>query len=301
MGDLNKALDDLLRLHEQWQERKSTVWGTPSGFPSIDELTGGFHNGEVFVLAARTSQGKTALSMQMAFSVIRKVAMESFDAGEQTGQVLIFSPEMAATMIMLRHTCVMSRVPSNKIRGGNASEQELASWKESVDIMRLYDPYVTLKSGIDMSVQDIEASVSAKHASGVPINLIVVDYLQYLTSMSGKDNSYEQVSSVIKSLKSMANQYDVPILALSQMNRKAASNDEEDVPELHELEGSGKIEARADTVGILWRPVRLDESPDEPHPATFAVRKNRNGPVGIARLHYIPNLTMFRDPANPDE
>lgn len=301
MGSLNKAIDHLLTLEEQWRANQSVVWGTSTGFPSIDQLTGGLHDGEVMVIAARTSQGKTALANQIAFNVAEQIAVESAEAGKQLGQVLIYSPEMSDHMIALRHSAIMSRVPSTIIRQGVASETQRAAWNEAIEIMRLFDRYVHMRTSEDLSVQDIVADIQGKFASDVPIKLVVIDYLQYLTSMSGKDNSYEQISSVIKTLKTAANTMRIPMLVLSQMNRKAASNDEEDVPELHELEGSGKIEARADTVGILWRPVRLDENPNEAHPATFAIRKNRNGPVGLVTLHYTPSLTMFRDPEWPRE
>jgi replicative DNA helicase len=300
VGSLNVALDRLLELEAIWRENQSIVWGTSTGFPSIDAVTGGLHDGEVMVIAARTSQGKTALANQIAFNVAEQIAEES-GAGKPTGKVLIYSPEMDETMIALRHASVMSLVPSTLIRRGVASEVQLDAWNEAVDVMRLFDPFISIRASEDMSVQDIVADVQSKWSGSTPIRLVVVDYLQYLSSMSGKDNSYEQVSSIIKTLKTAANKFKVPMLVLSQMNRKAASNDEEDVPELHELEGSGKIEARADTVGILWRPVRLDENPNEAHPATFAIRKNRNGPVGLVTLNYIPALTMFRDPEWPRE
>lgn len=303
MGDINTALDRLLGLQQEWQEKKSDVWGVSTGFPSIDRLTGGFHNGEVFVLGARTSHGKTALGTQMLFSVVQDIAIESRQAGEPTGQVIVFSPEMSDYMLMLRQTSVISQVPSVKIRKGTATEEELEAWHLAVDIMRAYDPYVTMRTSGDMSAQEIETITETRHASRIPIKLVVVDYLQYLTSATGKDNSYEQVSGVTKTLKDMANHLNVPVLVLSQMNRKAAQSaddDEEDVPELHELEGSGKIEARADTVALLWRPNKITLSDDDPQKALIRIGKNRNGPVGVVALRYYPAYTQFVDPENLD-
>jgi replicative DNA helicase len=305
MGDIAKALDKLDVLEQEWMTNQSDVWGTSTGFPSIDKLTGGFHNGEVFVLGARTSHGKTALATQMMFAVVDEIAHESKQAGYQTGQVLAFSPEMSAHMLMLRQASVISGVPSSVIRTGTATEIQMEAWTNAKRLLRIYDPYVVLRAQGDMSVQEISTLVETKHsASGIETKLVVIDYIQYLTSASGRDNSYEQVSGVTKEVKDMANHLDVPVLLLSQMNRKAAQSQDdeaEDVPELHELEGSGKIEARADSVGLLWRPNRITDQPDsEPQKALLRIGKNRNGPVGIVHLFYYPDLTRFRDPEHPE-
>lgn len=305
MGDIAKALDKLDDLEAQWDENQSDVWGISSGFPSIDHLTGGFHKGEVFVLGARTSHGKTALATQMMFSVVHQIAMESKEAGYQTGQVLGFSPEMAAHMLMLRQASVISKVPSSAIRTGQATEIQREAWDRAKKLLRHYDPYVVLKAQGDMSVQEISTLVETKSkANGIETKLVVIDYIQYLTSAAGRDNSYEQVSNVTKEVKDMANHLEIPVLLLSQLNRKAAQSQDdesEDVPELHELEGSGKIEARADTVGLLWRPNRVTDQPDsEAQKALLRIGKNRNGPVGIVPLYYYPDLTRFRDPDHPE-
>lgn len=303
MGDISNALDRLIALEQVWRENQSDVWGTSTGFPSIDRITGGFQPGEVFVLGARTSQGKTALGTQMLFSVVDSIAMESSQAGYQTGQVVVFSPEMSDYMLMLRQTSVMSQVPSMTIRRGIATQQELDSWYEAVEILRLYDPFVTLRANGDLSAQEIVTLVETKAIRDIPIKLVVIDYLQYLTNAGGRDNTYEQVSSVMKEVKDLANRLHVPVLMLSQMNRKAAQDhddDEEDVPELHELEGSGKIEARADTVALLWRPIRIATDDTEPQKALIRIAKNRNGPVGIVPLFYYPAYTQFRDPESGD-
>lgn len=299
MGDINNALDKLEALQQKWDRNKSDVWGLSTGFPSIDKYTGGFHNGEVFVIGARTSHGKTALGTQMVFSVVEEIAVESASAQETTGKVIIFSPEMSDHSLMMRQASVMSLVPSMKIRKGIATEQEREAWNAAVDILRFLDPYVTMRTSGDLSAQDIVTTVETTHARGVPLRLIVIDYLQYLTNAGGRDNSYEQVSSVTKEIKDLANRLDLPILVLSQMNRRAAQKAEdesEDVPELHELEGSGKIEARADVVGLLWRPIKIQLNEDDPQRALLRIGKNRNGPVGIVPLWYYPAYTRFVDP-----
>lgn len=303
MGDIKTALSRLDNLEVQWKEKQSDVWGISTGFPSIDRLTGGFHNGEVFVLGARTSHGKTALGNQMMFSVVDQIAEESIEAGEMTGQVVVFSPEMSDYMLMLRQCSVMSQVPSTNIRRGVATPEEEEAWEEAKQLLRIYDPYVSLVAGRDLSAQEIVTIVETKAAKGVPVRLVVVDYLQYLTNAGGRDNSYEQISAVTKELKDLANRRDLPVLVLSQVNRRGAQNhddEDENVPELHELEGSGKIEARADTVALLWRPNKIGLDPTDPQRALIRIGKNRNGPVGIVPIYYYPAYTRFRDQEEPE-
>lgn len=300
MGDLNRAIDKLEILHQQWQDNPSPVWGISTGFPSIDNYTGGFQPGEMMVLGARTSHGKTALATQMMFHVLEEILVDSLEAGEPTGQVIAFSPEMADYMLMMRQASVMSRVPSTAIRRAEANPDEVEAFKLALGLLRDYDPYVSLYSQGDLSAQEVRTKVESRHTSKIPIKLVVVDYLQYLTSFAGKDNSYEQTSSIAKEMKKMANDLDIPVLVLSQVNRRgaqSADSEAEDVPELHELEGSGKIEARADTVLLLWRPNNLSEETGmEAQKALVRIGKNRNGPVGIAPLFYYPAITLFQDP-----
>lgn len=303
MGDIQRALDRLDALEEQWQTNQSDVWGISTGFPSLDRITGGLHNGEVFVLGARTSHGKTALGNQIMFNIVNDIAVESYEAGQPTGQVLVFSPEMSDYMLMLRQCSVLSQVPSNVIRRGQASTIQQEAWNISKDILRSYDPYITMRSQGDLSAQEIVTQVETKAIKDVPIRLVVVDYLQYLTNAGGRDNSYEQISSVMKEIKDLANRLHIPVLMLSQMNRKAAQDhddEDEDVPELHELEGSGKIEARADTVALLWRPIKMMQDENEAQRALVRIAKNRNGPVGLVPLYYYAAYTRFRDPEEPE-
>lgn len=289
MGTLSQALDELLQKQQKWNERKSPVWGTSTGFPSLDAFTGGFENGKVFVLGARTSHGKTALATAMAFNVATEALLNN-----KPGQILIFSPEMAAYMIALRQVCVMSNVSMTKIRQGSASEAELNAWYEAVEMLRLLDPYIILEAQDEPSIQDMIRRVELKCATDKdPVLLVVIDYLQYLTS-NNTNGSYEVISAIAREVKALANRVKVPILLLSQLNRDAAKKDE--VPDLHDLEGSGKIEARADVVALLWRPNDIQDKPGEPQTAIVAIRKNRDGPVGFASLYYFPELTKFVDP-----
>jgi replicative DNA helicase len=306
VAGLNKQLDRLIDLQKRWHENKSDVWGVSTGFPSIDKLTGGLHEGEVFILGARTSHGKTALANQIAFSVAMKLALESADQGEVAGQVLMFSPEMSSNMLLLRQACVLSKVPSNKIRRGEASETEVAAWYEAIQLLRLLDPVITVSAGDALSAQQITTEVEAAQATGAPINLVVIDYLQYLTAgvTGGGGNAYNAASAVSKEIRVMANRLEVPVLLMAQLTRAASkransSEDPEDaLPQVEDLRDSGKIEEHADTIALMYRPNVITEDQTKAQKAIIAVRKNRNGEVGVIDLFYYPHLTLFEDPMN---
>lgn len=302
MAGLNQQLDQLLRLQQIWHERQSDVWGVSTGFPSFDKLTGGLHKAEVTILAARTSHGKTALANQIAF----KVALDLAEQGKDSGQVLMFSPEMSSNMLLLRQACVMAKVPSNKIRRGTASEIELEAFMGAIQLLRMLDPFMTIKAGDQLSAQEISTHVETAAATGAPVELVVIDYLQYLTSGlgGGGGNAYSAASAVSKEIRVMANRLEVPVLLMAQLTRAAAkraasSDDPEDMlPQLEDLRDSGKIEEHADTIALMHRPNVITEDQTQAQKAIIAVRKNRNGEVGVFNLFYYPFITRFEDPLN---
>lgn len=306
MAGLNKQLDRLMNLQAVWQENKSDVWGVSTGFPSIDRLTGGLHPAEVFILGARTSHGKTALANQISFDVAMRLALQSAEAGEITGQVLMFSPEMSSNMLLLRQACVMSKVPSNKIRRGTADEKEIEAFREAIQLLRHLEPVLTISAGDQLSAQEISTQVEALQATSAPVHLVVIDYLQYLTAGlgGGGGNAYSAASAVSKEIRVMANRLEVPVLLMAQLTRQAAkraasSDDPEDaLPQLEDLRDSGKIEEHADTIALMHRPNIITDDQTKAQKAIIAVRKNRNGEVGTINLFYYPHLTLFEDPLN---
>ena len=305
MAGLNAQIDRLLKLQRVWHENKSEVWGISTGFPSFDRLTGGLHKAEVCILGARTSHGKTALANQIAFDIALRLAVQSADAGETVGQVLMFSPEMSSNMLLLRQACVLARVPSNKIRTGTATQVELEAFHEAIALLRLLDPVLTVKAGDQLSAQEISTQVETTAATGAPVELVVIDYLQYLTAglSGGAGNAYSAASAVSKEVRVMANRMEVPVLLMAQLSRAAAkraqSDDPDDqLPQLEDLRDSGKIEEHADTIALMHRPNVLADDQTKPQKAIIVVRKNRNGEVGNFNLFYYPFITRFEDPLN---
>lgn len=302
MPNLNKALDELIHLQQFWQVNQSPVWGQSTGYPSIDKVTGGLHKGEVSILAARTSHGKTALATKIAFNVAEDVLMESVQEGETTGQVLIFSPEMTDVQLMMRQACMMSEVPSNRLRTGKASEEEVAAFLEAVETIRLLDSVLTIKATGSVDVHDLSAQVETRHAAGPPVRLVVVDYLQRL-SAGARSGAYDKASEISFTIKDMANRQNIPVLLLSQLNRspekrKNSDDPEAQYPELSDLRDSGRIEEDADSVWLLWRPNKMsahEEDDNEAQQGFLRIAKNRNGAVAGIPIWFYPRITLFRD------
>lgn len=302
MAGINAQLDRLLSLQKIWHENKSDVWGVSTGFPSFDKLTGGLHPAEVTILAARTSHGKTALANQIAFNIALRSALGEADPG----QVIMFSPEMSSNMLLLRQACVMAQVPSNKIRTGTATDTDLEAFYGAIELLRALEPYMTIKAGDQVSAGEISTFVESQKATGLPILTVVIDYLQYLTSGlgGGGGNAYAAASAVSKEIRVMANRLEIPVLLMAQLTRAAAkraqnSDDPEDaLPQLEDLRDSGKIEEHADTIALMHRPNIITDDQTAAQKAIIAVRKNRNGEVGVFNLFYYPFITRFEDPLN---
>lgn len=301
MAKITKSLDELLLLEKVWHERQSPVWGTSTGYPSIDRITGGIHNGEVSLLGARTSHGKTALATKIAFNIAEVTLNESIQEREQTGQVLIFSPEMTAPQLLMRQACAIAEVSANRIRMGIAEDWEREAFHEAVEMIRHLNDIVHLSASGSVDLFDLVNQVEQKHASGPPIKLVLIDYLQRL-SAGGRNGAYDKSSLISTTIKDMANRLDIPILLLSQLNRspekrKSKDDPESAYPELTDFRDSGRIEEDADNAWLLWRPNKLTANPDDDsaQQALLQIAKNRNGSVGATPLWFYPHLALFKD------
>lgn len=301
MAKINRYLDELLDLEKTWNEKKSPVWGISTGYPSIDRITGGFHKGEVTLLGARTSHGKTALGTKIAFNVAEQILTETIQEGHVTGQVLIFSPEMTAPQLLMRQACALAEVSANRIRMGIADEWEREGFHEAIEMIRHLDDIVFLSASGSVDLFDLVSQVEQRHAQGPEVKLVLVDYLQRL-SAGGRSGAYDKSSLISTTIKDMANRLDIPILLLSQLNRSPEKRKDKDdpesaYPELTDFRDSGRIEEDADNAWLLWRPNKLTSSPDDDsaQQALLQIAKNRNGSVGATPLWFFPHLALFKD------
>jgi len=285
-----KALEDIEKLFNE----RGGLTGLPTGFRGIDEMTQGMHAGEMFVIAARPSMGKTALAMNIA----EHVAMESLKP------VAVYSLEMSTQQLMQRLLCARARVDLSKIRhqtiGKNAMNDLIAATQQLADCKMFIDDTPGL------SILELRARARRLH-SRHGLGLIVIDYLQLLRSPSrrAQENRQIEVAEISFGIKALAKELGIPIVVLAQLNRNPESRtgSSKGKPRLSDLRESGSIEQDADVVGLLWREDYYaddEESKKETEgKAELVIAKQRNGPTGDVPLTFLKQFTRFEDRA-PD-
>jgi replicative DNA helicase len=279
LGDLvNQAVSDL----EAMQNRESTYTGIPSGFRDLDDLTSGLQAGNLVVIAARPGVGKSSLAMNIA----RNVAV----AGEP---VTVFSLEMSRTEIGMRLLCAEARVPWDRIRSRRVGPDD---WTRVVSAAgQLHDAPLHIVDSGSVNIVDIRARARRMKTSRQGLSMIIVDYLQLMTSPGARrmDNRQQEVAEISRSLKLLAKELHIPVVALSQLNRNPESRDEQR-PQLSDLRESGAIEQDSDVVMFIHRD---DGDQEHKREAEIIIAKHRNGPTGSVRLTFEPSLTQFRNAA----
>lgn len=301
--DPAQAVQVICREAASWRKHPGVTRGLPTGIGPLDQLTGGLRQGEVTVLGARTSHGKSAFALNVVLNVLRELAAQHLATGEPLGCVLYFSPEMSGSSLLQRLASIDSRIPLRRIEDGSATEQEYQTWLRSLQALASFDQSLVLYDGALELVelqQAILQHVALRETAGIPIRLVVVDYLQRVRVGMLRD-LYERLSEISLTLKDLANEYQIPVLALSQLKRdyvvdKRTSQRE---PEVDDLKGSGNLEEDADNIWLLVREPKEDATtPNLPQEARLYVKKSRNGPVGSINLWFWPALFRFGSPGN---
>ena len=259
-------------------EHEGTLSGLSTGFHGIDSLTNGLQPGELFIIAARTSAGKTALAM----NIVEHVAV---DCKIPVG---VFSLEMTAKAITNRLVCSYARVDSKDIRSGNSKHADLGQFKNAANAIGSCDLYINDAS--EMTIDQMQ-SQARRWKSSHDVKLIVVDYIQLIGGGGFKENRTSEVGRISKGVKAMAKELGVPVLALCQLNRDCDKEQRE--PQLHDLRESGSIEQDADLVGLLYGAPDPEKRKPDPRPYILKVDKNRNGPTGDVALVFHKTFTRF--------
>jgi replicative DNA helicase len=256
------------------------ITGIPSGFQQLDQMTSGFQNSDFIVLAARPSMGKTALAMSIALNAARN--------GFATG---IFSLEMSAEQLTLRLLSAESGIGHHNIRNATISSDE---W---IDLTNVAAQLAEMKVFIDdtamLNIMDLRAKarkLKAEHG----LQLLVIDYLQLLHSNKKHENRHQEVSDISRSLKALAKELNIPIIALSQLSRAVDSRMDKR-PMLSDLRESGAIEQDADLIMFLYRDVVYNPEAENPALAELIIGKQRNGPTGTVYMNFIREITKFED------
>jgi replicative DNA helicase len=264
------------------------VTGLASGLIDLDDITGGFHPGQLIIVAARPSMGKTALALNICDHVGINIKIP----------VLFVSLEMGHQEIGERLLCARSRVDGHKLRTGLGMGMR--------ELTQLSKAFKELSENGEIYIDDTPARNVMQIAASArrikrrrKIGLLMVDYIQLVDSEDSRDSRQEQIAKISRRLKTLARELEVPIVALSQLNRAVESR-EDKRPRMADLRESGAIEQDADMVLLLHRPEYYDAN-DQPGIAELIVAKNRNGPTGNIKLTFLKNLTRFENLASVAE
>ncbi|MDD5262023.1 MAG: replicative DNA helicase [Methylacidiphilales bacterium] len=284
-----------IEIIERTMKMKGRYDGMATGFNELDKLTTGFKAGEMVVIAARPGVGKTALALSMAKNFISKRYDEKLDRFVEPGYpVGFFSLEMTAEQLMLRMLASCANVKLQSIRDGKMSHQDLEGitiMAEQVATMPLYVDESSM-----LSINQLRAK-ARRMKKMFGIQVLIIDYLQLLTSTSEKarDNRQVEVAEISRGIKALAKELAIPIIVLAQLNRKPEEGNQE--PALHHLRESGSIEQDADVVMLLSRVFDKDsdESSRSGYKATLNIAKQRNGPTDKIQLRFLGEYTRYED------
>jgi replicative DNA helicase len=285
---LDKAVADINAL----LNGKDEADGVMSGFRDLDGMTYGFHPGQMIVLAARPSVGKTSLAMNFAEHAILP------DGRRKPSGVLVFSLEMTASQLAMRLICSRARVDMKRIRDRVVSKQDSADIAASVK--ELQSAPLWIDDGSSSTILDIRAKARRLHTKN-KLGLVIVDYLQLIRGTDSRVQREQQIADISRGMKGMAKELDVPVVVLSQLNRESEKENRD--PRLSDLRESGSIEQDADVVMLLSRPKKRDDDegihdggmPGDVEHIKLIIAKQRNGPVGDIDLTFVRRYTRYEN------
>ena len=283
---VKSILKSSFELIEKLSERKEYVTGVPSGFVELDKLTSGFQNSDLVIVAGRPSMGKTAFCLNIAEEV----------ATSHGGGVGIFSLEMSKEQVVMRMLCSQARVSSLKIRTGYINKKE--DWTRLTTAAgSLNDAPIFIDDTAGIPILDLRAK-ARRLKSKYDIKLLIIDYLQLMTGPRS-ENRQQEISSISRSLKGLAKELNIPIVAVSQLSRAPETRGGATRPRLSDLRESGAIEQDADLVLFIYREEIYKKIPENEGKAVVIIGKQRNGPVGERELAFIKEYTRFENLARP--
>jgi len=287
VSPINMVIKEAIKEIEEAGKREDALVGIPSGFTKLDRLTSGWQKSELIIIAARPSMGKTALALSMA----RNMAID------HDKKVAIFSCEMSSIQLVNRLIIAETDIPGEKIKNGRLSEEE---WKQlDIRIKKLVQAPIFIDDTPAISIFELRAKcrrLMAQHK----LDIVIVDYLQLMSGPENAGSREQEVSNISRSLKSIAKELNVPILALSQLNRSVEMRGGMKRPLLSDLRESGAIEQDADMVVFIHRQdkfgiLTFEDGSSTKGIAEIILAKNRNGPVDDIRLRFREERAQFVD------
>jgi replicative DNA helicase len=272
---------------EQLRKQKQGITGVPTGFADLDKLLAGLQPSDLVIVAARPSVGKTAFCLNIAVNA-------ALDHHRSVG-VAVFSLEMAREQLALRMLCSEAGADLAKVRTGHVSETELREIARAGS--RLSSAPIYIDDTPALSVLELRAKARRlKRDPESRLGLVVVDYLQLMRSTESKDSREQEISEISRSLKALAKELSVPVVALSQLNRKVEDRNPP-IPRLADLRESGAIEQDADVIAFIYREPRGEQQVDVNGPEVIEIHiaKQRNGPIGKVELIFRRECTRFEN------
>ncbi len=283
---LKDVLKTSIRRVEELYEKKELITGIPSGFGDLDKLTAGFQPSDLIIIAGRPSMGKTAFALNIA----------QYAAVERAVPSAIFSLEMSKEQLALRMLCSEAMVDAHKVRTGFLGKED---WPRLINAAgSLSQAPIFIDDTPALSVLEMRAK-ARRLKSDQDIGLIIVDYLQLMQGRAGTERREQEISEISRSLKAMAKELDVPVLALSQLNRKVEDRPNKR-PQMSDLRESGAIEQDTDVIMFIYRDEVYNRSEENPKrgKAEIIIAKQRNGPTGTVLLAFVGKYSSFGNLAN---
>ena len=268
---------------ERLFEKKEFVTGVPSGFKELDRLTAGFHASDLIIVAGRPSMGKTALCLNLA----------QYAAIEKRVPVAIFSLEMSKEQLVIRMLCSEAQVEGTRLRTGFLMESD---WpKLTLAAGNVSDAPIFIDDTAAMSVLELRAKarrLKGEHGLG----MVIIDYLQLMKGRTRVESRQQEISEISRSLKALAKELTIPVIAVSQLSRKTEERTG-NRPQLSDLRESGAIEQDADLILFLYRDEIYNRSEENPNKgvAEVIIGKQRNGPIGLIKLAFFDKFTTFKE------
>ena len=288
--DIQQLLTRVMERVETLYQRDNPldITGVPTGYHDLDQRTSGLQGGDLIIIAGRPSMGKTALALNIAEHV----------AVENRLPVAVFSMEMSGTQLAMRMLGSIGHLDQHKLRTGRLTDED---WNRLTNAVgKLHDAPIHIDESAAINALELRARARRLHRQYGKLGLIVIDYLQLMSSTgdSEDENRATQISAMSRSLKALAKELDVPVVALSQLNRGLEQRPNKR-PVMSDLRESGAIEQDADLILFIYRDEVYNDSTPDKGVAEIIIGKQRNGPIGTLKLTFLGEYTRFENYAQP--
>src|SRR5512136_2866580 len=272
------------KILERLYEKKELVTGVPSGFKDLDRMTAGFQPSDLIIVAGRPSMGKTAFCLNLA----------QYAAIEKKTPVAIFSLEMSKEQLVIRMLCSEAHVEGTKLRSGFLGESD---WPRlTIAAGNLSDAPIFIDDSAALTVLELRAKARRLKTERGGLGMVIIDYLQLMKGRTRVESRQQEISEISRSLKALAKELNIPVIAVSQLSRKTEERTG-NRPQLSDLRESGAIEQDADLILFIYRDEVYNRSDDNPNrgKAEVIIGKQRNGPTGKIDLAFLDRYTAFKD------